>query len=74
MPDYIIGDLTPPKTRLRRKKKPHEKMKLTKAQRDVFVKMGQRGGTMRAKNLDAGELSKIGKKAAAARWKKKRKK
>jgi hypothetical protein len=68
-----IGDLTPPK-RIRRKKKPNERLKLSRSQRDVFVKMGKRGGTARAAKLSAGELSDIGRKAANVRWKNKNRK
>lgn len=67
-----IGDLTPPKTMPRIRKKPHERMKLSKAEREVFVKMGKLGGPARAKALNRSELSAIGKKAANARWKKRK--
>jgi len=70
----IIGDLTPPKRMPRIRKKPHERMKLSKTQRAVFVKMGKRGGAARAKALKPGELSDIGRKAANARWNRKPKK
>lgn len=68
-----IGDLTPPKKRIRKKKLPHERIKLTREQRNVFVTMGQRGGTARAAKLSKAEASAIGRKAANARWKKKKK-
>lgn len=68
-----IGDLTPPKVMPRRRKKPHERMKLSKGERAVFVKLGKLGGAARAKKLKPGELSNIGKQGAAARWKKNKK-
>lgn len=68
-----IGDLTPQKAP-RKKKKPHEVIRMTKAQRAVFVKLGHKGGTMRAKNRTAKELSAIGKQGAGARWGKRKKK
>lgn len=75
MAEYFpaIGDLTPQKAP-RKKKKPHERIRMTKTERAVFARLGKRGGTMRAKNRSAAELSAIGKQGAAARWKKKRKK
>lgn len=69
-----IGDLTPPKRMPRKRKKPGEMMKLSRTERAVFVKMGKRGGAARAQKLKPGQLSDIGRKAAAARWKNHKKK
>jgi hypothetical protein len=41
-----------------------------KRKNPAAVKLGASGGKARAKNLSKAELSRIGRKAAAARWEK----
>jgi hypothetical protein len=54
------GRLTAEVVAMAKKKKPNP----------AAVKLGSLGGKARAKNLSKRDLSKIGRKAAAARWKK----
>lgn len=46
-------------------------MRLSKAEREIFKKMGLRGGLARAKSLSAKQKSEQARKAAKARWGKK---
>jgi len=46
---------------------------MPKALREYFAKFGRRGGKIRAKKLTAEQRTASAKKAAAARWSKKKK-
>jgi len=45
---------------------------LTKKEREIFRRMGRKGGKNKAAKMTAAERSALGKKAINARWKKAR--